>query len=344
MELASAFTMPPSGGIADHSVTALGASAARPPRLAALDHRALLRVAAEGPAHSAASRGAASGLAGAGAAAAAVATGVGAARVGGRRCRRSGHAAPAAVALRAATGKFSLDAPAAGELRFVAGTVAEGRPGAKVLHFLRHAEAEVNAAGRAFEKDDPRKKAVRLGMKYFDSRLSEKGLAACKELRVGTYKGRLAPPSVQLVLVSPLTRALQTATAVFGCGEAGQPSLISVEALREFCGKAFQPCDSRRDPKELSADFPHAAFENVPAGPDTLLGPEVVESPESADARIRWLLSWIRSRPETNIACVGHMQILTRVLAEHMAPAGWDTSAYEPLSNLDIRSVTIAFD
>jgi len=286
-------------------------------------------------------------LAGAGAAAAAaVATGVvGAkARAGGRRCRRSGHAAPAAVALRAATGKFSLDAPAAGELRFVAGTAAEGRPGAKVLHFLRHAEAEVNAAGRVFEKDDPRKKAVRLDMKYFDSRLSEKGLAACKELRVGTYKGRAAPPSVQLVLVSPLTRALQTATAVFGCGEAGQPSLVSVEALREFCGKAFQPCDSRRDPKELSADFPHAAFENVPAGPDTLLGPEVVESPESADARIRWLLSWIRSRPETNIACVGHMQILTRILTEHMAPAGWDTSEYEPLSNLDIRSVTIAFD
>lgn len=225
----------------------------------------------------------------------------------------------------------------------MAGAKAVSAPGVKVVHFVRHSEAVVNAAGRAFAKDDPRKKAVRLDAQHFDSPLSEKGLAQAKELRAGTLQGRSRPPCPQLVLASPLTRALQTATAVFGCGELGAPKLVAVEALREFCSKAFQPCDSRHDPQELRAAFPHADFANVPAGPDALLGPGAVEAPESADRRARWLLAWVRARPERSIACVGHFQILSRILKEHMAPAGWDEAAHAPLSNLDIRSVPVAF-
>ncbi|CAE7519756.1 PGM, partial [Symbiodinium pilosum] len=139
----------------------------------------------------------------------------------------------------------------------------------KWVYFIRHGEALVNAAGRVFAKDDPRKKAVRQDMKYFDSHLSEKGLEQARALRQSI-------PQVDVVIASPLTRALQTATAVFGCDEPGGPRLYALEAtsaLREFCGKQYQPCDSRRSIQELQAEFPHADFSEVPPGPDELLGP-----------------------------------------------------------------------
>eukprot|EP00931_Biecheleriopsis_adriatica_P006871 TRINITY_DN108214_c0_g1_i1.p1 TRINITY_DN108214_c0_g1~~TRINITY_DN108214_c0_g1_i1.p1 ORF type:complete len:314 (-),score=55.67 TRINITY_DN108214_c0_g1_i1:8-919(-) len=227
----------------------------------------------------------------------------------------------------------------------VAGAEAAARADHKVVHFVRHAEAEVNAAGRVFPKDDPRKKAVRLDSKFFDSELSEKGLLQCKQLRAGTLEGRAVPPAVEIVAASPLTRALQTATAVFGCGEPGCPQLFALEALREFCGKNFQPCDSRRPPEILFyRDFAHVDFQNVPRGADQLLKPGVVEAPESADSRIRQLLEWIRTRPERSIACVGHFQILSRVFSKHLEPAGWDSSQYGDLTNLEIRTVPLAFD
>eukprot|EP00913_Durusdinium_trenchii_P035571 g33287.t1 len=77
---------------------------------------------------------------------------------------------------------------------FVAGFYARA-PGKsfKWVYFIRHSEALVNAAGR--------------DMKYLDSPLSEKGLSQAQEMR-------MKAPKVDLVVASPLTRALQTATAV----------------------------------------------------------------------------------------------------------------------------------
>ncbi|OLP90503.1 hypothetical protein AK812_SmicGene27916 [Symbiodinium microadriaticum] len=367
--------------------------------------------------------------------------------------------------------------------RFAGPTLAAGfeatRPGRrrKWVYFIRHGEALVNAAGRVFAKDDPRKKAVRQDMQYYDSRLSEKGLEQARALRASV-------PKVDIVAASPLTRALQTATAVFGCDEPGGPKLHALEALREFCGKQYQPCDSRRPPEELQADFPHVDFNQaagiadiaargsneapaeepgmpgremegntaerveereeerlqiqeeeeeeeeedeeeeevelpqaldgvqlvlkieeeavvgqaettnkkekaavrgqetairnvhreewlfffqidkerrghdpgpdgdereragsaVPPGADELLGPGKVESVESVDARIERLFTWLRDQPHEAVGCVAHFQILSRIFAEHLEPAGLDGSCYGPYANLEVRSVPIAFE
>jgi len=233
---------------------------------------------------------------------------------------------------------------------FVAGERAAG-PGCKTLHLMRHGEALVNAAGRVFPKGDPRKSAVRLDSKFFDSPLSDRGILQSAALGAGTLEGKDAPPRVELVVCSPLTRAIQTATAVFApSGSADEkaagsaPRLYVLEALREFCGKNFQPCDQRRTQEELAAAFPHADFKHMPFGKDKLLGPGLVEAPESADARIHWLLAWLRERPETSIGCVAHMQILTRLHTKHLEPAGFDGSSYGDLDNLEVRSVPIRFE
>jgi len=253
----------------------------------------------------------------------------------------------------ARSGSTLPDFPGDGTLElpsFVAGKRAAG-PGCKTLHLMRHGEALVNAAGRVFPKGDPRKSAVRQDPKFFDSPLSEKGMLQSAALGAGTLEGRDTPPRVELVVCSPLTRAIQTSTAVFApSGSAvkqaagSAPRLYVLEALREFCGKNFQPCDQRRAPEELAAAFPHADLKHVPSGKDELLGPGRVEAPESADARIHWLLAWLRERPETSIGCVAHMQILTRLLTKHLEPAGFDGSSYGDLDNLEVRSVPIRFE
>ena len=205
----------------------------------------------------------------------------------------------------------------------------------KWVYFIRHSEALVNAAGRVFPKDDPRKKAVRMDMKYLDSPLSEKGLAEAKGMRAKA-------PQVDLVVASPLTRALQTATAVFGCDTDGPP-LVALEELREFCGKQFQPCDSRRAPQELQLEFPHVDFSHVPPGGDSLLGPNKVESVESVDQRIYRFFEWLRISEHQNIGCIAHFQILTRIF-ENLQAAGLDCAAYGDFKNLEVRSIPIAFD
>lgn len=265
----------------------------------------------------------------------AVAAATGRRRKALHRDRRFGRRVPT-VAL-AADGREGIG--------ILAGSRASGVAGVKVVHFIRHAEAMVNAAGRKFPKDDPRKKAVRKDVQFFDSPLSEEGLSQCQQLSAGTLAGRSPLPSgVQLVAASPLTRALQTASTLFGCGASpSAPPLSAMEALREFCSKDYQPCDSRRAPAELVTSFPHVDFSQVPQGPDGLLGEGLVETPESADARIQSFFAWLRQRPEKQIAVVAHMQILTRVFKEYLQPAGWDSTGYGDLTNLEIRSVAIAF-
>mmetsp|Transcript_103184 Transcript_103184/g.250593 ORF Transcript_103184/g.250593 Transcript_103184/m.250593 type:complete len:214 (-) Transcript_103184:73-714(-) len=132
--------------------------------------------------------------------------------------------------------------------------------------------------------------------------------------------------------------------AAGGAAAGPAPGLVVVEALREFCSKDFQPCDQRRSREEQQAVFPYADFQNVPPGPDTLLGPGLVETPENADTRIRQLLAWLRDQPYRSVACVAHFQILTRILTKHLEPAGYDGAKYGDLTNLEIRSVPILFE
>lgn len=220
----------------------------------------------------------------------------------------------------------------------------------KIVHFIRHGESMANMAANSFPKGDPRRREVYCDPQGFDAPLSPKGLQDCVALRTG---GKT--PAVDLVASSPLTRALQTAGGVFGCGGAGPdglvaPRLVVLEALREFNSSVFHPCDARRTRSELQPAFSHADFWGMPDGVDTLLGPGLVETTESADNRIHWLLAWLRMQPERSIACVSHGAFLRQLFWKHLAPVGWtkglagEGEAEARFANLEIRSVPLHFD
>ena len=69
-------------------------------------------------------------------------------------------------------------------------------------------------------------------------------------------------PEIEIVICSPLTRALQTATiGLINSRKDRSIPFIAVEECREQAG--LHICDERRSTLELSTDFPHVDFSSI---------------------------------------------------------------------------------
>ena len=91
---------------------------------------------------------------------------------------------------------------------------------------------------------------------HWDARLSPLGREQVRHARE-----RLVRYPVELVLVSPLTRALETAVGLFG-DHPGAPPMRIVQLLRE---RVENSCDVGRAPAELVAEFPALDFAHLPS-------------------------------------------------------------------------------
>merc|ERR1712228_472765 len=121
---------------------------------------------------------------------------------------------------------------------------------------------------------------------------------------------------------------------LFGCARKGGPRLVVLEALRGFNSSNPHPCDWRKRKENLAREFPHAEFSELADGGDMILGPGMVESAESCDCRIMWLLAWLRKQEESSMACVSHKALLERFCLEHLGHAGLELTSRQ-LGNLE---------
>lgn len=161
----------------------------------------------------------------------------------------------------------------------------------KTILCIRHGESTFNAA--AANDRDPL---------HYDAPLSDLG-----RTQVERTRALLRDRTIDLVITTPLTRALQTAAGLF----ADHPSspVILVEALHRE--RVENSCDVGRSPSLLSTAFPAFAFDHLPEvwwhnhdAPDERgVCVEPVDLVHSRAAQFRRLLS---QRPERNIAVVGH--------------------------------------
>jgi broad specificity phosphatase PhoE len=167
----------------------------------------------------------------------------------------------------------------------------------KIVHLIRHGQSAFNAAFDSIARVDPM---------IFDPHLTELGRAQAQALAEPARWMR-----VELVVVSPLTRAIQTARHAF----AGHAAPWRVEALhREKCEHSG---DVGRSPAALQADFPDLAFGHLddpwwhhdPARPGA-----VAQEPEPLlQGRVAAFRQWLAARPENEIAVVGHGTFLHRL-------------------------------
>jgi len=180
----------------------------------------------------------------------------------------------------------------------------ERMPDAKIL-CIRHGQSTFNAVW-ACQGTDPM---------LWDARLSELGQEQVQQARAS-----IAAHPVELVLVSPLTRALQTALGLFH-GHPAAPAMEVVPLLRE---RVENSCDVGRPPAELAAEFPTLSFEHLPQvwwhaegeadGRGIHLEPDTVVQARVAAFRVALL-----ARPERVIAVVGHGTFLRHLTGRSFA-------------------------
>jgi broad specificity phosphatase PhoE len=216
------------------------------------------------------------------------------------------------------------------------------------VHFVRHAEGFHNAANAAMGNDEPSTCAEAGGLdterKLWDARLTDKGKSQCQSLHQELDKKRSEGTwhDPELIVVSPLTRTLETALLCFGpATEDGTPWLVH-ELCRERWGK--YTCDGRRPISEIRQEFPscidfdsHCHVEN-----DESWTPER-ESDEHCHERGLRFVKWLCARPEQNIVVVSHSSFLKHVFAlfGHGTREADKDKLHRVAGNCELRSVVI---
>ena len=225
--------------------------------------------------------------------------------------------------------EFALGQPQSGFSIFLAERTTK-------VHFISVSEGEHNVAVHRIAKDHAEfsgdHKAAALeaeatllrqdGMatrhhNLHDARLTAKGRKEAKALK-GILSNRPSGgrpfTAFNLVVVSPLTRACETANIVFGetpgtyGGEVLPPPRILVrEECRERYGKYV--CDSRSSGAELETEFPGFDFSELESNEDVWHTDER-ESPLAIQDRAIEFLQWLSSRPERCVAVVTHHEFL----------------------------------
>jgi broad specificity phosphatase PhoE len=145
----------------------------------------------------------------------------------------------------------------------------------------------------------------------------------------------------ELVVVSPLLRAVQTAKLSFS-DFYQNPKIpwIAHEGCREELGVLV--CNKRRPLSQIMEDFPDLQFWEM-TEEDSLWDPTQRESNESKSGRIyEFLVEFIANRPESEIAVIGHSAWLF-----HMCNAVVDCGDDEGLTSWfltsEIRSMRLTF-
>ena len=116
--------------------------------------------------------------------------------------------------------------------------------------------------------------------------------------------------NIEVVIVSPLTRCLQTAIHTFkGCNI----EMIACEDAREYpMGQQYSNRRSKRS--ILMKEFPRVNFVNLQTEEDTLWDPNNYETLANLEKRVCNVRKLLELRKEKNIALVAHSTFLMKLL------------------------------
>ena len=162
----------------------------------------------------------------------------------------------------------------------------------KTILCVRHGESTFNAAARGGVGDPL----------HYDAPLNDVG-----RQQVLLAREVLHQRAIDLVITTPLTRALQTTAGLFADHPSSPP--ILVESLHRE--RVENSCDVGRSPALLSKAFPSFAFDHLPDiwwhhhdSPDER--GVCIEPMDVVQARAREFKRFLLQRPERSIAVVGH--------------------------------------
>eukprot|EP00629_Pelagomonadales_sp_RCC1024_P006895 CAMPEP_0119295688 /NCGR_PEP_ID=MMETSP1329-20130426/50188_1 /TAXON_ID=114041 /ORGANISM="Genus nov. species nov., Strain RCC1024" /LENGTH=246 /DNA_ID=CAMNT_0007296607 /DNA_START=140 /DNA_END=877 /DNA_ORIENTATION=+ len=207
----------------------------------------------------------------------------------------------------------------------------------KTLYVVRHAEGYHNKG----ERELPNWHSDQLGLtkEYWDARLTPEGVRQSESLNLQLQSARKAPP--QLVVVSTLSRTIQTAARAFG-GLYGWPNTyVATELCRERI--ADHECDHRRSKAALAQDFAFVDFSEVEDEEDVLWTARKEVLPDEMNATLcvergGEFLAWLAARPEKRIAVVSHWVYLKHLFGAY---ATEHPELAENFKNAELRTVAL---
>lgn len=179
----------------------------------------------------------------------------------------------------------------------------EGATPTKTLFLIRHGQSTFNKWRRQSLLTC---KCFCSRWTSFDAPLTEHGQWQVSELR--TRLDGLGVGGVQLIVTSPLVRAIDTALGVFAA-ELGKVSVVATHLHAERLDNA---CDIGKPLSELKQLYPTVDFSEITAEHWWYGGLENYENPykdepiEACRQRIAKFKEWLRSRREKKIAVIGH--------------------------------------
>eukprot|EP00658_Telonema_sp_P-2_P056402 TRINITY_DN44859_c0_g1_i1.p1 TRINITY_DN44859_c0_g1~~TRINITY_DN44859_c0_g1_i1.p1 ORF type:complete len:279 (-),score=72.35 TRINITY_DN44859_c0_g1_i1:367-1203(-) len=205
----------------------------------------------------------------------------------------------------------------------------------KMLYLVRHAEGYHNQAKAQAEREGTHTPPAAVlwenttGRKYWDAKLTPEGEKQCDDARLKMLVSPAAFSEPELVLVSPLTRTLQTATLLF---KAGSRQFVASELCREKVD--VYVCEGRRNVTELRPEFGHVDFSAVETNQDSWFY-DNKEDDAAVQARAMAFLELIRSRKEQTIAVVSHKKFLQNLLK---AASIHDQPTQRIFANAEVRA------
>ena len=162
----------------------------------------------------------------------------------------------------------------------------------KTLYCIRH--------GYAFHNKLYKYIGERAYIEFRDTPLLEKGYNQAKMLNK-TWKEL---DDIQLVVVSPLSRTLDTSTFVF---QHRNVNMIAKDFLIEYPLGGDEICNKRKDIDDLRYMYPYIHFDDFP---NKFTWSNKKETKMELNNRIGEMLDWIGSRRETRIAIVSHSSFI----------------------------------
>jgi broad specificity phosphatase PhoE len=147
---------------------------------------------------------------------------------------------------------------------------------------------------------------------HYDARLSVTGRNQVEAARDAAQRLR-----IDLAVVSPLTRALETCLGLF---DPAQTQIVVSPLHRE---RLVNSCDIGRAPRALSLEYPMLDFGDLSEcwwhdGPKDERGVST-EPDEVLASRVTAFRTWLDRRPEQRVAVIGHGTFFHRLAGRHFA-------------------------
>lgn len=167
----------------------------------------------------------------------------------------------------------------------------------QMIYYIRHGTATHNV--------DSSGEKCYVFEKHTDSKLTKKGENEAKELgKIWKKKN-----TVDLVIVSPLTRAITTCLHIFGdCDK----KIICLETIRETTCGVHTP-NKRKTRTELQKLYPSIDFSRLVSDKDTWWKPNEFEKEEFLNKRLNEFKEFVEKRKEKTIAVVAHNSVLSQL-------------------------------